>query len=268
MLKLLTLDAQAQALFGLVSSNLAELRYSLYGAQQVMIDQYWACLLLASTLCCLAVLVRFSPWKWTRVLPKGLADQPAEIALCCYIPAVVTLATVTTYYVGNGGANRIFSVYLLVILMIAAAARRPALRMLFLAAMVYNIAMADPCLWMIRTALTSSFSGAQRVAAFREAVRQDIIFTPNANAWENTLLSDRIPPDLVGLTPGIGLSWMMTPAMLAHAKSRYIIATPSEVAKAGIKVRALQKLNGVDDELPPSAKKEKPYLFLNLSRTH
>jgi hypothetical protein len=209
-------------------------------------------------------MLRLGRWQWLRPAGESFANRPGEALFCCYNQAVITLATVTSYYVGYGSGLRLFSVHSLLGILVAAVARQRALRLLFFAVIAFNVMMWWPCLGTVRNRTLDSFSSRSRVAAFREMIRGAIVFDPKATAWDNTVLADRYPPEFAGMTPGIGVSLISTRESFSRPKSRYIIASPVTIAHAKTNVRLLRKLPGVSGELFSFTDVD-PNLYLNLS---
>lgn len=264
MIRLLTLDVRFEDFLQLVLGNIDQLGHSDSVLERLVFDQHWAALAVAGVLATLAAVVRYAPWKWPRSLLANVVAHPGDVLFCLYNQGVITLATVTTYIVGNGGGIRIFSIHLLLTLLIAAAAQKQALRLLFFAVMTYNTLMWAPCLEHLRILQDPSFTKVSSLAKFRKTIGPHIIFKPGANAWDNTLLSDRLPLELSALPAGIGVSWFSNLESLSKAKSHYIIATPDKVAKAGLKLKFVRTLKGLRGEIGQFTEAD-PCLYLNLS---
>ena len=98
----------------------------------------------------------------------------------------------------------------------------------------------------------------------KKPFEKDVVFTPGANGWDNTLFSDRVPPEFAGLPPGIGVSAISSIESLARPKSRYILASREVIEKAKTKVRFLRTLRGLGGHLW-LARGDNPNLYLNLS---
>jgi hypothetical protein len=265
--KLLTDDANPTVWLQLVWSNVEGLTRYESPLESLVFDQNSTILIVAGAAAAIAFMLRRGRWQWLRPAGESFADQPGKALFCCYNQAVITLATVTTYYVGYGCGLRIFSIHSLLGLLVAAAARQRALRLLFFAVIAFNVMMWRPCLGTVRTRTLDSFSSLSRVTAFREMIRGAIVFDPNATAWNNTVLADRYPPDFAGMTPGIGVSLISRPESFSRPKSRYIIASPVTIAHAKTNVRLLRKLPGVSGELFSFTDVD-PNLYLNLSPSH
>jgi hypothetical protein len=262
--KLVTLDVNPQVLLQLVFSNLERLAHCDSALESLVIDQNSTILIVAGAAAAIAFMLRRGRWQWLRPAGESFADRPGEALFCCYNQAVITLATVTTYSVGYGGGLRIFSIHSLLGVLVAAAARQRALRLLFFAVIAFNVMMRRPCLDTVRNLTSDSFSSHSRVAAFREMIRGAIVFDAKATPWDNTVLVDRYPPDFAGMTPGIGVSVITRRESFSRPKSRYIIASPVTIARAKSNVRLLRELPGVSGEMFSFTDVD-PNLYLNMS---
>ena len=130
-------------------------------------------------------------------------------------------------------------------LLVAVASGKRIFHYLLVAVIGFNLLMSTRCLRQVHELTRDSFSYAARTAAFKETIRKDIVFTPGANGWDNTLFSDRVPPEFAGLPPGIGVSAISSIESLARPKSRYILASREVIEKAKTKVRFLRTLRGL-----------------------
>jgi hypothetical protein len=267
MTRLVTLDVRLVDFLALLFGNAAQFKRPDSLLDRILLDQQWGSVAVSGVLTALIAVVHTTNWKWIRFCPQQLFERPGYAMFCCYNQTVVMFATVTTYYVGNGGGLRIFSIHLLLTMLIAAAAPQRALRFLFLSVIAYNIMMCTPSLSSVRSMLAPCFSSAKSTADFRKTIDGIIVFAPGADGWKNTVLSDRIPPQFAGMTPGIGLSLILNHEALSKPKARYIIATPFDVAKAKIRVKLLCKLEGISGEIEPPALSQ-PNLYLNLEPWH
>jgi hypothetical protein len=124
--------------------------------------------------------------------------------------------------------------------------------------------MTTRCLRQIHELTHDSFAYVARTAEFKESIRHEIVFTPGANGWDNTLLCDRVPPEFAGLPPGIGVSAISSSATLAHPKSRYILASAELIEQTKPKVKFLKTFNGLGGPLW-MARGNNANLYLNLS---
>jgi hypothetical protein len=262
--KLVTLNVDPAVVLQLVWSNLERLGVWDSPLENLVIDQNSTILIVASAAAVIALMLRRGRWQWLRPAGASFAERPGAALFCCYNQAVITLATVTTYSVGNGGALRVFSVHSLLGILVAGAARQRALRLLFFAVIAFNVMMRRPCLDTVNNMTRDSFSSGFRVTAFREMIRDALVFDPKATPWDNTVLVDRYPPDFAGMTPGIGVSLITRRESFSRPKSRYIIASPVTIARAKTNVRLLRKLPGVSGELFSFTDAD-PNLYLNLS---
>ena len=262
--KLLTLDVDPSVLLQLVWSNVERLTRWDSALESLVIDQNSTILIVAGAATAIAFMLRSGRWQWLRPAGESLANRPGEALFCCYNQAVITLATVTTYYVGNGGGLRIFSTHSLLGILIAASARQRYLRLLFFAVLAFNVMMWRPCLGTVGNLTRDSFISRSKVEGFREMIRGALDFDPKATPWDNTVLVDRYPPDFAGMTPGIGVSLITRRESFSRPKSRYIIASPVTIARSKTNVRLLRKLPGVSGELFSFTDAD-PNLYLNLS---
>jgi hypothetical protein len=191
----------------------------------------------------------------------------AFVWFTAYNLGVISLATILTYYIGSGGAFRIFSVHLLLTLLVAVASPGWLAQGLFLGVLLVNLAVGTAALGNLRQQYAYSFSNRARATAFHDRVKDVLVFKPTANGWANTVLTDRLPGDLSGLPAGIGYEYYFQGRFLANkVKSRYIIASPDLVAYCsryyGLKVTLLCTLPDVPAEL--SATRQHANLYLNL----
>jgi hypothetical protein len=263
--KLLTLDVAPRVLLLHVWANVQEFKRFYLGLEKMVGYEHLGLLGLFGVLAGLVLGARIWPSKWTASLRRlNLMDGPGDIFFCCYNQVVITVATVATYYVGNGGAMRLFAAYVPLTLLVAVAGGKRIFYYLFVATIGFNLLLSTRCLRQVHELTRDSFSYAARTAAFRESIRDDIVFTPGANAWDNTLLADRLPPEFAGLPPGIGLSLIISVESLVKPKSRYIIASGEAVGQAKTNVRLLRTLNELSGGLWLARGKE-PNLYLNLS---
>lgn len=263
--KLLTLDVNARVLIAHIWTNLGEFRRFYLGVEKMVGYEHLGLLGLFVVLAALVLGARFWPSKWTASLRRfDLVDRPGATLFCCYNQLVITVATVTTYWVGNGGAMRLFSTYVPLALLVAVASGKRIFHYLLVAVIGFNLLMSTRCLRQVHELTRDSFSYAARTAAFKETIRKDIVFTPGANGWDNTLFSDRVPPEFAGLPPGIGVSAISSIESLARPKSRYILASREVIEKAKTKVRFLRTLRGLGGHLW-LARGDNPNLYLNLS---
>jgi hypothetical protein len=264
MFRLLTLDVNPTVWLQLVWSNVEGLTRCDSPLESLVFDQNSTILIVTGATAAIAFMLRLGRWQWLRPAGESFANRPGEALFCCYNQAVITLATVTSYYVGYGSGLRLFSVHSLLGILVAAVARQRALRLLFFAVIAFNVMMWWPCLGTVHNRTLDSFSSRSKVAAFREMIRGAIVFDPKATAWDNTVLADRYPPEFAGMTPGIGVSLISRPESFSRPKSRYIIASPVTIAHAKTNVRLLRKLPGVSGELFSFTDVD-PNLYLNLS---
>ncbi len=266
--KLLTLDVAPHVFLSHVWANLQEFRHFYRALEKTVGYEHLGLLGLFSVLSGLVLTMRFWPSKWAAPLRRwGVTDRPADTFFCCYNQLVITVATVATYFVGNGGAMRLFATYVPLTLLVALASGKRIYRYLLVAVIGFNLLVSTRCLRQVNEITRDSFSYAARTAAFQDAIRDKIVFTPGANAWDNTLLSDRLPGEFAGLPPGIGVSYIISLESLAKPKSRYILAERDVVERARTKVRLLCTFHELGGELWLASGKE-PNLYLNLSPSH
>ena len=241
MTKLLTLDVNWQDFLELVVSNVSQLLgRSSVSVERTLIDEQWTVLAVAGVMTGLFALGR----KRVAFLRGFLGERPGFALFCFYNQAVIIVATVVTYYVGNGGGLRIFSIHLLLTVFVAAGAPQRALRFLVISTLAYNLMTMGPCLATVNNSLEPCFSRAKSTADFRQMVEDLVVFDPAANGWDNTVLVDGIPAEFCGFAPGIGVSLIIDTDVLRNPKSRYIIATAEEIAYARPKVRLLRNSKG------------------------
>jgi hypothetical protein len=263
--KLLTLDVDPKVLFGHMWTNLQEFRRFYLGVEKMVGYEHLGLLGLFCVLAGLILGARMWSPKGTAFLRRfDLIDRPGETFFCCYNQLVITVATVATYWVGNGGAMRLFSTYVPLALLVVFAGGKRTFQYLFVAVIAFNLLMSTRCLRQVQELTHDSFSYPARTAAFKETIRDDIVFTPGANGWDNTLLTDRVPPEFAGLPPGIGVSTITSYESLARPKSRYILASREVIEKAKTKVRFLRTLRNLGGHLW-LAKGADPNLYLNLA---
>ncbi len=207
--------------------------------------------------------------------PLAVAGPAAGrwLAFLAYNLGAIAVATVLLYWVENFGAARIFSVHLLLGLLVAFNAPLRSLRFFLAAALLCNLVTAPRSLEAIDTydALRFDMPGGhvfarQRVAAFQEAAARVMPFDPKAGPWGNTLLTDRLPMELDGLPPGIGVEYYFSPQMLSRpVRSRYIIAVPEEISRLGTKVTKIATLPRLGSHLYKHPGSDHADLYLNLS---
>jgi hypothetical protein len=265
--KLLTFDVVPRVLFAHIRTNLHEFRRFYLGVEKMVGYEHLGLLGLFCVLAGLVLGARFWPPKWTTHLRNwGLVDRPGATLFCCYNQLVITVATVTTYWVGNGGAMRLFSTYVPLTLLVVVASGKRIFQYLFVAVVAFNLLMSTRCLRQVRELTRDSFSYAARTAAFKETIRDDIVFTPGASGWDNTLLCDRVPPEFAALPAGIGVSSIISYESLVRPKSRYILASREVIERSKLKVKFLRTLPGLGGNLW-LAQGDSPNLYLNLSRS-
>jgi hypothetical protein len=261
--KLLTLDVEPHVVLELIWTNLESFSRYRWLLEPVILDEHWSVLLLTGALVAGAAFVRFGPRRLVAGLNKPTRPGIGAALVCFYNQAVITVATVTTYLVGNGGMERMCATHALLSLFIAAASGKRSLQLLFLAALGYNLAMSPKGLEDVEDRIRPAFSPIPGSAEFAARIQDRIEFVPGADAWDNTLLSDRYPRAFLALPPGIGVSVMTLPQCLDHPRSRYVIASPQDVERAGAKLELLCPLKELRGERMLDAAAE-ANLYLNL----
>ncbi len=185
------------------------------------------------------------------------------LAFVGYNQVAIAAATVLTYYVGNGGAPRVFAVHLLLGLLVALNAPLLPLRALLPAALVLNLATAVYSLDFLRDFYAAAFTNRARVEAFRGRWDGLVAFDPDGDGWSNTLLTDRLPAELVTLPPGVGVEAFFVPERLAApVRSRYVITTPDGAGILGPGSKCLATLKDLGGEMGSYSAKQ-PALYLN-----
>ncbi len=199
---------------------------------------------------------------------SGMPSQDGAgrwIALVGYNQAAIMLATVAVYLAA--GATRVFSPHLLLGLLVAASAPSRALRGLLPAALAANLLTSIPALAEVRDYHYDHFHYRASVEDFRKKIDGMIAFDPDGDGWDNTVLAERLPFEFVALPAGIGVEYYFTPDVLSRpVRSRYIIAAPDDVHRAGRRVRPLIALPGIRGGFDGSPDRGIPTLFLNLDR--
>ncbi len=232
-------------------------------------DRHWSAVdVLVQTALLLAVVAAAAARRGVRRLRGGPVPEPGAgrwLGFVGYNQAAIVMTTFFLYYVGNGGAPRIFSIHLLLGLLVACVAPLPSLRALLPAALVLNLAVTVPELAPLGDLWALRFTGPARVNAFRAKVARLMPFDPRGDGWANTVFSDRLPPEFAGLPPGIGVEYYLDRrALLRPVRSRYIIAVPGDIVLLRQRVRLLTTLHGLEGELYRHPDGGEPNLYLNL----
>ncbi len=204
----------------------------------------------------------------TGVLIACLAVPVVSVLVACRSPgarswamvvgsgvALVLLASIVVYKVTVSDAPRLIAVYLLLSLLIAAQAPDKLLQLLLPCVMVYNLATIGPSLDTVSWRYAAPFDRQpERIARFVTSVAGKIVFDPAGDRWANTVLTDRLAPELAGLPEGIGVVFFFRARDIEGGlKSRYVICTPDIAAKLGLERYAdLPSLQGrlADDPAP------------------
>lgn len=257
--------------------------------------------ILAQSFLLLAAVAGIAAWRWAvsrrakRLPPTDRASAPAAqdfgadatgpgtaraagagagpwLAFLAYNQGAMALAMFFLYYVANFGAPRICSVHLLLGVLVAFRAPLRSLRLFLPAAAVFNALVTAPTLGFLqrydspRFNIPATVNAPARVEAFRQAMAYLMPFEPGADGWANTLLTDRLPPELNGLPPGIGVEYYFRPEVLSRpVRSRYIIAAPEDISPLHGRVKELAQLPPLAEQLYNYKGKGQPRLYLNLA---
>jgi hypothetical protein len=252
--KALTLDVDLRTLGAHVRHNLSDVVDTLWTGDAVSRTTVWEhWLILAAVLAAAAVVAL------RRRVSAGRGSTPAPprshafLWIIAYNVGVITVATILTYAIGNGGAPRIFSVHLLLTLMLALAAPGWFARGLVLSILLINLAVGAAALDHLHEHYAYSFSNRPRAVAFHDRVQDVLVYEPGANGWANTVLTDRLPGAFAGMPEGIGCEYYISDTFLARQpKSRYIVATPECILYCGqyygLKVHFLRSLEDMPGE--------------------
>ncbi|MBC6936157.1 MAG: hypothetical protein DWB42_09985 [Chloroflexi bacterium] len=86
------------------------------------------------------------------------------------------------------------------------------------------------------------------IAAFASTLEAHVRYQPGApNAWCNTILTDDLPPLLLGIPPGVGFSVDSTMALVGlPPRSRYLLLKPENAARA-VETAPLRRLESLPE---------------------
>jgi hypothetical protein len=154
--------------------------------------------------------------------------------------------TIPFYFIGNGGASRVFSIQLLLTTFMLVASERPRLMAVAGALAVANLMVAPSCWAALAEYHKPHFTSKAAITRFHDQVRGEMVFLPNSNAWCNTvLLSNPYPPQHAGIPAGIGFGYFLDPSqMTGPIKSRYVIALPAQVMALRFNYKLAAQLPG------------------------
>jgi hypothetical protein len=229
-------------------------------------------LILLQNLMLLGILAAVQGWREVSVL---VGKRPAEaarpaggwLALVAYNQLVIVASTMFVYVIRNEGGPRLFGIHLLLGLLVAANAPRPSLRALVPAALALNVILGPATATFLRDKyyFYPRFHERPAVEACREGMARVLAFDPSADAWANTILSDRVPMEFAGLPAGMGFQYYIDPKFLeGPVRSRYIIAPPYEIAHYRGKVKYLATLPVPGGKMGIARGTDFPNLYLNL----
>ncbi len=262
--KLLTGETGPAFLLQHALKNLTSL-VAYFGQRQGLVrSQFTQCLLLLAAVAYVAARRGVARLRGT---PEPPASAGRWLALVGYNQAAVTAATVVLYFVGQNGAPRLFPIHLLFGLLVAAAAPLRSLRAFVPVALAFNLLAAGPAARYFRDEYARRFTNRGRADKFAAHVAGLVPFDPGGDGWANTVLTDRLPLELVGLPAGIGVEYVLhaeVPEVLSRpVRSRYLIAGEERVRASGRKVRDLGALPALGGELRLPTPGP-PHLYLNL----
>jgi hypothetical protein len=155
----------------------------------------------------------------------------------------LTLAMILLYYIDRDGAWRMFSSHFLLATLMVIVSATPRVYWLPLAAAGLNLVCALPCMATIEQSNASRFGHARKVREFADAIKGVIVYEDGANPWCNTILTDRYPPALAGLPPGIGVSVYLRPREFPpRPKSKYLLVDSNQLVLLPVRSRPVRTL--------------------------
>jgi hypothetical protein len=249
MIKAVTGETGLATLTGNLERNLLELKTMSTSIHALALP---ACMQTMALVPLVALLV---PWRLLR------RRSTKEELFHVFNLASIVGSTLVFYFLAAGGP-RVFALHLIVTLVLAIASNRPFYLALVGLVAAWNVVGLEKAVDAFPVVHASHYSRSSRATAeaFRNSVRDALVYRKNRDGWCNTALTGyrNYGTWYTGLPPGIGLAMIARPEELPTVRSRYIIADPATVQALEMPKPVLVKRLS----LPPGTS-----LYLNTDRT-
>jgi hypothetical protein len=163
-------------------------------------------------------------WLLWRAHKNGLATQESVFILIT--SGGTALAAIILYDVFDWRDYRLFAPIVLMITLLLIAQKRTSLVLLII---IGNIVLLPVFVRTYSSLLIGAFPEEQTVSSissFSEEIVPVIKYDKNMGGWDNTLLvplSVAADRRMLGVPPGIGITWFTSPYELGEIKSRYLL---------------------------------------------
>lgn len=163
-------------------------------------------------------------WYLWREHRDGLVVAEGVLILSSIV--VTVIAAICLYEIGVTRDYRLFAPVGLMVTLFLVARQRSFLVILIV---VVNLLVTPQFLETYRGMMRGSFPGnemAMAIDAFAKKIAPVVRFEDERDGWGNTLLvrGERLNNrQLLGVPPGIGISWFTSPASFSRVKSRYLL---------------------------------------------
>jgi hypothetical protein len=160
----------------------------------------------------------------------GLTHRQDLLEPCFHafnIGALLT-GTLVFYYIGNDGGWRMLAVHLLVSSFVGLTSPLRWLKVLIAGIVLINLGGLPWCIRSMEYANMPHFGYAQEYRALAKKLNSLIPYQKGADPWQNTILMDTYPHELLALPAGIGVSVFFRPSDVSlPIKSRYVLVGPA-----------------------------------------
>jgi hypothetical protein len=174
-------------------------------------------------------LIRLRPASSCR---PGPAHRRETVECCFHVFNILglLLGILLFYYIGNDGGWRMLAVSVLVSSFVGLTSPLRWVKVLIAGIALINLGGLPWCIRSIEWANMPRFEHVQEYQGLAKKLKSWIPYREGANPWQNTILTDTYPCELLALPGGIGVSVFFRPQDVSlPIRSRYLLVAPATV---------------------------------------